>query len=425
MFGSETLEIAIGVVFVYILFSILCTAIREGIESLIKSRAAYLDVGIRELLCDTKGVGLAKELYEHPLIFGLFPGQYESKDADRVKREGIKTGKHPHLLLRGRNLPSYIPSRNFALALMDLAARGPVDAPGALATSPEVTVANIRANISNLGDVTVQRAILIALDTSNNSLDTAQKNIEAWYNSSMDRVGGWYKRSSQKVIFAIALAGAFAMNINTIKIADYLHRNEAARGALTAQAGVALKDAKFVEDNEKVIAAANTLSLPIGWGVGWSLPRTGDEYGSNRSKELSKTATIEAPFNFGAGDWWYVILGPILGLLATALAACLGAPFWFDTLNKLMVVRSTVKPAAPPEESESKTQSKAINNLANAVAAKPAAAADKVVQNAVADPAPVADDLNPDDLIDGCSIDFLKEPATADEDLPAATGGVA
>jgi hypothetical protein len=34
----------------------------------------------------------------------------------------------------------------------------------------------------------------------------------------------------------------------------------------------------------------------------------------------------------------------LLGLLLTALAIALGAPFWFDLLNKFIVLRSSVKP---------------------------------------------------------------------------------
>jgi hypothetical protein len=34
----------------------------------------------------------------------------------------------------------------------------------------------------------------------------------------------------------------------------------------------------------------------------------------------------------------------IFGWLLTSFAVCLGAPFWFDVLNKFIVVRSTVKP---------------------------------------------------------------------------------
>src|SRR5437868_2548627 len=46
----------------------------------------------------------------------------------------------------------------------------------------------------------------------------------------------------------------------------------------------------------------------------------------------------------GAGD---------SGLMA-AVAASLAAPFWFDILNKMMVVRSTVKPREKSQEEGSK-----------------------------------------------------------------------
>jgi hypothetical protein len=76
MFGSSFLEVVIGLSFTYLLLSLVCSTVREGIESLTKSRATLLERGIRELLYDRAGTGLAKTLYEHPLIFGLFRGDY-------------------------------------------------------------------------------------------------------------------------------------------------------------------------------------------------------------------------------------------------------------------------------------------------------------------------------------------------------------
>lgn len=46
MFGSRILEVAIGIVFVFLLVSMICSASREGIESWRKSRAAFLELGI-------------------------------------------------------------------------------------------------------------------------------------------------------------------------------------------------------------------------------------------------------------------------------------------------------------------------------------------------------------------------------------------
>jgi hypothetical protein len=46
----------------------------------------------------------------------------------------------------------------------------------------------------------------------------------------------------------------------------------------------------------------------------------------------------------------------LLGWLITACAVSFGAPFWFDMLNKIMVVRSTIKPQekSQPEASKDK-----------------------------------------------------------------------
>jgi hypothetical protein len=43
--------------------------------------------------------------------------------------------------------------------------------------------------------------------------------------------------------------------------------------------------------------------------------------------------------------------------LITGFAISQGAPFWFDLLNRFMVVRSTVKPNEKSEEQPSKERS--------------------------------------------------------------------
>src|SRR5690606_15925599 len=102
MFGSAILEVAIGVTFVFILVSIICSAIREGIEAWMKTRAAFLEHGIRELLHDKKGSGLAEKFYNHPLIYSLFAQGY---------KPGHKSNS-PNAWTSGAGLPSYIPAKN-------------------------------------------------------------------------------------------------------------------------------------------------------------------------------------------------------------------------------------------------------------------------------------------------------------------------
>jgi hypothetical protein len=74
MFGSSILEVAIGLVFVYLLLSLVCTAANELIAALMTWRAVNLEQGIRNLLNDPSGNALAKVFYEHPLIKAVLPG---------------------------------------------------------------------------------------------------------------------------------------------------------------------------------------------------------------------------------------------------------------------------------------------------------------------------------------------------------------
>src|SRR5262245_60312442 len=112
MFGSQVLEVALGLVIMYLLLSLIASSIREGLESWMKTRASDLERGIRELLVDKDGKGLTHQIYSHPLINGLFKGQHDP--------QATASQRMP----RGGNLPSYIPSSNFAVALMDIVARG-------------------------------------------------------------------------------------------------------------------------------------------------------------------------------------------------------------------------------------------------------------------------------------------------------------
>ena len=90
---------------------------------------------------------------------------------------------------------------------------------------------------------------------------------------------------------------------------------------------------------QEVTAKIETLGLPIGWPLGWPSPP------ADAQNEKSGSAPM---------DWYLALLQSHLGgWLLTALAASLGAPFWFDILNKFMVVRSTVKPREKSHEEKS------------------------------------------------------------------------
>jgi hypothetical protein len=400
MLGSEVLDAAIGVIFVFLLVSMISSAIREGLEALLKTRATHLEEGIRILLHDTAGTGLAKHFFEHPLIYGLYDGEYAKP---------VPRGIWPAALTRGKNMPSYIPSRNFALALMDMAARGPiVDDVSSQPDAGTISFAAVRANISSIGSPPIQRVLLSAIDTAQGDLQQAQANIEDWYDSSMDRVSGWYKRSTQWILFGIGLFMAIGFNVNTLTVAEYLYREKAARETLIARAQAAVADQNYPSrEYGQIKAELGSLNLPIGWSVG--VPRARSANGSPIAGDI---------------EWLEVIFG----WLVTAFAAALGAPFWFDVLNKVMVIRSTVKPhEKSPEESSEDRQ--AGNQPASAPTgssaphgAAPPPAPAPVSPTATASGTMPTPPVAPD-RIDGCDVDIVD--ATPDEELPAAEGGVA
>jgi hypothetical protein len=387
VFGSDILEVAIGVVFVFLIISIVCSAIREGLEAILKTRAAYLEHGIRELLGDRGPRGLAGQLYAHPLISGLYSSDY----APPPTRSSLSW-----FFARGRNLPSYIPSRNFALAVMDLAARGPVGAQDENRDNVPLDVETLRRNAGNISSPVLRRVILTALDSAQGDLNSVRETLQDWYDSSMDRVSGWYKRSTQWIIFGIGLFVAVAMNVDTIEITKFLYTNKAARSALVADAQVAAADSSFRHGGYAQARAKLTdeAFLPIG------------------------LEHVRTP-----GD----VAGHILGWLVTALATTMGAPFWFDLLNKMMVIRSTVKPheKSPEEASEDRQMSSGSGPDPNESASKdrrpspqaPPPAPPVLYASSTGLPHPH------DNEEDACDVDITS--ATADEDLPPARGGVA
>ena len=100
MFGSNALEIVTGIVFVYLLLSLLCTVINEGIANFLEMRGKNLLEGIKNLLNDPEFTSLAQHVYNHGLIGGVMQGVTNSSQKNR--------------------LPSYIAPTNFALALIDI-----------------------------------------------------------------------------------------------------------------------------------------------------------------------------------------------------------------------------------------------------------------------------------------------------------------
>jgi hypothetical protein len=291
MLGLDTLDVAIGLVLVYLVVSLVCSAAAELVEMLMKQRGKHLYDGIVSLLKTE-----APNLYKQPLVQSLY------KDT---------------------SLPSYIPSRNFALALLNMIGS---DAGAADVQSIKSAIDSLKGKNDYL-----YNALSSIYLGAEGSVENVIKGIEDWFDSAMDRVSGWYKRYTQWWLLAFGIVAAVAINVDTIYIVRQLANNKAMREAIVATAGESLKTppsstaATTVEDAQKnldqSLAKLKNAGLPVGW----------DRVPEDES-------------------WWQRIVGWVL----TAVAVSFGAPFWFDVLNKIMVVRSTVKPKEKSPDEKSK-----------------------------------------------------------------------
>jgi hypothetical protein len=384
MFGSEIIDVVIGMIFVFLVLSLVCSAANEIIESWLNKRADYLEKGIKELLTDHDGTGYLKDVYRHPLVAGLFRDKYGAPET------GWREGVSPRLLailkelgLKKTRLPSYIPAQNFALALMDIvldtsAATSPATSPDIkIVVPPERSLGAVNAlpQVADGARNETIKALEALVKAADGNPAKVRENIENWYNSSMDRVSGWYKRRTQVIILILGFFLTVFLNADSIAICKSLSTDRALRSSLVASAG---EYAKIDALNSKPETAASpapaaspsaktspTVSPKSSPGKQSSEP-CDDDPSSPRCKldtEIAKIRSLGLPIGWDSANpvlvppmsepkSWFLKL---LGWLITACAISLGAPFWFDLLNKFMIVRATVKPKEKSPEEPSKS----------------------------------------------------------------------
>lgn len=292
--GLELLDIAISLVFLYLLLSLICSALAEYVEALLKKRSTNLLQGIKAMFNDPEGDILVEKLYNNAYIFSLFRGEYNAATPNP------------------KNLPSYIPASNFVSALL-----------GVLVPDAEGNddFDKLKQSIDSIPSEKVRKTLSEIVTSASGNMDKARANLEDWYDSSMERVGGWYKRHAQFVTLTIGLVLAVAFNADTIGVATQLTHDRAMRTAFVAVAqGYAERQATggpakdFNQLFDEVKNSPAEIGLPLGWKIE-TIPLT-------------------------VGGW----VLKLIGWFFTAAAISMGSSFWFDLLKKLINLRSTIKP---------------------------------------------------------------------------------
>lgn len=214
------LEVAIGLVLIYFLYSLLSSIIAEMISSWIGMRARMLRQGLDNFLND-KIIGSTGDFKKWLQdVFLVEPKSFKYTTAGKFYEEPTikylaKPGEHAWYSLRNRK-PAYVSAENFVITVLNMLSnkgRG-------ISEWDKIKFA-IETNALHLDPETLkmfQDMVKRADDSYENFVNLIQNHFA----DTMERVNGWYKRKIGLIIFYIGLVMAIAFNVDTIQIVNTL-----------------------------------------------------------------------------------------------------------------------------------------------------------------------------------------------------------
>lgn len=233
------LDVGLGILTIIILFSLAATAIQESIAQTLRRRPRSLEDGLRTLLEANWGDGEAAPgklkglspkamtgaFYEHPRIKALSRSPADSR-LERIRDALLSIfGAH------GPRLPSAIPPRVYAETMLDLLeekdvrlteAQKAIEARGEAAAKALDSILNrmrsgraVQDAPETLRELTAQ--VSEGLGQVNAAFDARVAELETEFNDTMDRVSGWYARSTRVWLFAIGFLLAIGANVDLLQ----------------------------------------------------------------------------------------------------------------------------------------------------------------------------------------------------------------
>ena len=330
MLDLPAFDVAVGLIFLYVTLALVCSTVNEALATALGLRARFLETGLLNLFSGSAGetpagIATAQEFYGHPLVQGLI----RPRRAPRPAADAAAARRGTWSRVRGAFArpvyPSYIPSRTFVAALLDIVH----ESEGVVATAKGDEAEKARARVAKAADdferklasipnAQLADALFALYRSAGRDAAAFQHATEQWFDDAMERVSGWYKRRAHLVLAVIAAVVVVLLNADTLAAGKVLWRDDAVRAAVVKKAENSAKGTLKDTDLEKTV---KKLDLPLGW-------------------ELSLGDGPTQLPNDGL-SW----VEKLIGLLLTIGAIQLGAPFWFDLLGKIVRVRGT---GAPP-----------------------------------------------------------------------------
>lgn len=338
MFQNAAIDVAIGLILMYLMLSLLCTVVNEFIATKLELRSSTLKDALQKLIDDPAVLANFKD---HGLIASNFRAASTGAQTtwEAVKSGGAsvrasltKAPAAPAVAPDQETHPSYLAGGTVALALI-----GSLLKQGTAAANATDFV-SVKSAIDNLPPSKIKDALQANIVQANQEIDTLRQGIATWFDDSMDRLSGAYKRKMKWIGMLIGLLVAIAFNADSFNVATTLWNDADRRASAVAMAEqIAKKPLPPAGQSSDVKAeiekAENNLrSYPIGWNCK-----------ANATLSDYYSCAMEALPNL---KW-----SQILGWFLTAAALTLGAPFWFDLLNKFINLRGA---GSKPEREDKK-----------------------------------------------------------------------
>lgn len=348
MTGNIAVDTAIGLIFVYTLYSLLTTTIVEFISVNLQLRSKNLKRAVRRMLDDDDKPVLSDLFNKTPIIKYLSSGRFS-----RI----LGTNKYP----------SYMKSEVFSQGLVFLLKE---ESPTGLTTFDR-----LKESLQKYSHTETGSYLLFLLEESHGDLQKFTTSVEKWFDSTMDRSSGWYKKNIAFITVFVGFFIATVFNIDSIRIVNELSRDTKAREYYVQQASQILSNPNFtsataifdttlserlLNDNELYQKFNNDSARFVKFvydSVYTQMVDVKSHLITRMDNMLTVSRKPRSIFSFrrpNAPVWWfYASWVNFLGCVITTIALSLGAPFWFDLLNKIVKLRSSLVVAgnsSPPEK---------------------------------------------------------------------------
>lgn len=377
---STLLDVGIGLVIIYFIAALLVSGIQEIIASLFQWRSKHLKESILQMMLDhLSPKNLSEEdKEEHPKTSTDISDFAQNLRDEIYKNSLVQSMNHVSLRFPWQNNyesayknsnPSYLESETFATALIEALKEEKIGLKSELEkliknpekVEPSTLFGNLKSEIEKSEKIPesfkktlfslADRAIMKAKGKENQLL-AFQKEIETWFDRSMERSSGVYKRNSQLLCFILGFFIAVVLNIDSLSIYQRLLVDTTLRTTLADGGQIIVQD---YQNHQKILSESGeskTGEEPKTEAEIQSFQDTVNEYVDNTLPigliiDVDNQANLRAECPKDSPDCKIGDLNPIkivlalLGWLITTLAIYMGAPFWFELLGKLVNVRST------------------------------------------------------------------------------------